>query len=107
MDLDKLFRKKLSKAKKDIIDKIIKLQPELEKKKKQLLIELEEPITDKLEDISKEIILDTIIHNNYTYFRDKNNSVFDSEFKLVGVYDKNKILLFEDRNKDKIIDLYL
>ena len=56
---------------------------------------LHEHITiDKIKDHEK---LNILTYDNITYYHDKKNRVYDSEFKLIGIYKKesNLIVLFK------------
>lgn len=104
--LEETFKKdydeKLSNAKKQMLDKILKLRPELEKNKHELYDELfEEPVIKK-EYEEHETVLDVLQQNNNIYYIDNNTGrILNSDVKQVGIYNNNELVLFKD-NKIEI-----
>ena len=97
-----LFRSndKISQAKKEMLDKLIKMNPELAEQKNQLYKEfLGKPAPVQVID-KKEIVLDVIRYGDKIYFKDNNNRLLDSSVTQVGVFDaENNKCVFFNENK--------
>ena len=97
---DDPYEKKISEEKKKMLDKLIKMNPELAYQKNELYEEFlgKTPIPEVN---TKEIVLDVIKFRDKLYFKDNINRLLDSSASQVGVYDieLKKCILFSDINK--------
>ena len=91
---------KISKAKKEMLDKLIKMNPELAEQKNQLYEEFlgkpaPAPVTSK-----KEIVLDVVRYGDKIYFKDNSNRLLDSSVTQIGIFDEeNNRCVFFNENK--------
>lgn len=99
------YDQKLSDAKKQMLEKILNLRPELIKNKQELYNDIfDENNVNNVKDVH-EIVLDVIQQNNKIYYIDKNTKrILNSDVKQVGIYNKNELVLFKD-NETEISDL--
>lgn len=51
---------------------------------------------------SNEIILEEILHNNITYYKDKHDGIWDSTTELVGIYYKGQVHMFQQKSDDEL-----
>lgn len=99
------YNKIISEEKKNILESIIKVAPELEKSKDKIIDEMNKI---KKEDENKEDAEDVLnmigkIDDEYIYI-DNNNCIFNSSSKLIG-YKNNDEITFYDTNNDLELNL--
>lgn len=88
-----------------IVDKIIKLCPELKGKKKFIMKELTKKPKNHNDDENKkkkkEIIVEEITVGDVMYYKDNINNVLNKDAKIVGYYipDSGKTILYKDVGK--------
>jgi hypothetical protein len=67
----------------DLIDKILKLYPELKKEKKNII----DSLTGKTSvEIENEIVVEKFQYNNKSFYKNKHGSILDENLNLVGTY---------------------
>lgn len=77
-----------------LYNQLIKSYPTKEKFVKKLFNEHK----NMNNNFSEEIILDGIEHNNQTFYKDKNNRIWDENATLIGIInpENNKYMFFDD-----------
>lgn len=100
----------LKKERKKMLNKLIKLKPELKNEKKELFNKL--VLNDNKKDkrntipnmnVENEYIFNVIVKNNNIYYIDKLDIVFNNKVEILGVYDSdnNNIILFNELIKKR------
>jgi hypothetical protein len=90
-----------------IVDTIIEYYPELKKERSNII----NIILEKTERLDR-FILDKVIINNKTYYRDKDNILVDVNLQIVGMVqilpdNTQKFIIRREPNRKKIYDTFL
>ncbi|ARF11782.1 hypothetical protein Klosneuvirus_2_218 [Klosneuvirus KNV1] len=74
----------------DLINKLYEIFPNLKDESNIKSNQTNKTISD-----TNEIVLEEIIHDNVTYYKDKRNGVWDSTAELVGIIYKEQVYMFQ------------